>query len=415
MPADFIAPMRRHAQAVRSSQTEDAGTLVHGAIAVALATQGYGGAMEMIDEAIAIHPSSAHAHGHGSVIATWAGLSDKSIALSQQALRLSPFDPLSVMPLAGQEGAHVLLGDYPQGLAFAQRALGVYPNHTPSCLLSIVCLVRLGRLGETTAFARNFIAVFPSYRIIAQAPVLGRLIDELRLAGLPLPDVAAAHSPVAVAEACNHKRSTRHAGSKPQLEDGARASVTWSWICFQRWSTSSAKRAASQHSDTARSSFSAARQSSRALARWAAGSISLASALESRRSSTPMARRITLAISAFMSAASQSLAITRWLSAVDTEMPRRWRAALTASRLAPAAPQSHALTVAKSSAKARRTRFCARNSARNVAGPSTRASPGASDPGLSMSIQPARQDRVISRCPPARQGSARPLSRWAAT
>ena len=192
MPADFIAPMLRHALAVRSSQTEDAGTLAHGAIALALATKDYVGAMEMIDKAIAINPSSAHAHGHGSVIATWAGLSDKSIALSQQALRLSPFDPLSVMPLAGQAGAHVLRGDYPQGLAFAQRALGVYPNHTPSCLLTIVCLVRLGRLGEATAFARNFIAVFPSYRIIAQAPVLGMFVDELQLAGLPAQDAPGA-------------------------------------------------------------------------------------------------------------------------------------------------------------------------------------------------------------------------------
>ena len=76
---------------------------------MALATKDYVGAMEMIDKAITINPSSAHAHGHGSVIATWAGLSDKSIALSQQALGLSPFDPLSVMPLAGQAGA---LGRY---------------------------------------------------------------------------------------------------------------------------------------------------------------------------------------------------------------------------------------------------------------------------------------------------------------
>ncbi len=185
MPADFVAPMLLHAQAVRSLQTEDAGTLAHGAIALALATKDYGAAMEMIDRAIALNPSSAHAHGHGSVIATWAGLSDKSIALSQQALRLSPFDPLSVMPLAGQAGAHVLRGDYAQGLVFARRALAVYPNHTPSCLLTIVCLVRLGRLGEAMAFARDFSAVFPSYRIIAQAPVLGMFVDELRLAGLP--------------------------------------------------------------------------------------------------------------------------------------------------------------------------------------------------------------------------------------
>jgi len=194
IPADFIAPMLHHVQAVRSLQTEDAGTLAHAAIALALATKDYGVSLEMIDRGIALNPSSAHAHGHGSVICTWAGLADKSIVLSEQALRLSPFDPLSVMPLAGQAGAHLLKGDYSQGLAFARRALQVYPNHTPSCLLTIVCLMRLGQVQEAVASAKDFAAVFPSYRIFPSAPVLGMFVDELRAAGLPLNSPATASS-----------------------------------------------------------------------------------------------------------------------------------------------------------------------------------------------------------------------------
>ena len=90
------------------------------------------------------------------------------------------------MPLAGQAGAHLLKGDYFKGLAFARRALQVYPNHTPSRLLAIVCLMRLGQEQEAVAFARDFAAVFPPYRIIPNAPVLGMFVDELRAAGLPL-------------------------------------------------------------------------------------------------------------------------------------------------------------------------------------------------------------------------------------
>lgn len=185
MPADFLAVMLHHGRAVQSLQTDDAGTLAHAAIALALATRDYGAALDMIDRAIAMNPSSAHAHGHGSVICTWAGLSDKSIALSDQALRLSPFDPLRVMPLAGQAGAHLLKGDHANALAFARRALQVHPNHTPSCLISIVCLMRLDRKPQAVELARDFAALAPSYRVNPDAPVLGQFVDELRAAGLP--------------------------------------------------------------------------------------------------------------------------------------------------------------------------------------------------------------------------------------
>jgi adenylate cyclase len=185
MPADFLAAMLHHGRAVQSLRTEDASTLAHAAIALALATRDHGACLDMIDRAIAMNPSSVHAHGHGSVICTWAGLSDKSIALSEQALRLSPFDPLSVMPLAGQAGAHLLKQDYGKALTYAQRALQIYPNHTPSILITIVSLMRLKRQPEAAAVAADFIAVFPSYRIIPDAPVLGMFVDELRAAGLP--------------------------------------------------------------------------------------------------------------------------------------------------------------------------------------------------------------------------------------
>jgi adenylate cyclase len=186
MPANHLAAMLHHGRAVQSLQTEDAGTLAHAAIALALATRDYAASLAMIDRAIAMNPSSAHAHGHGSVVCTWAGLCDKSIALSEQALRLSPFDPLSVMPLAGQAGAHLLKADYAKGLAFAHRALQVYPNHTPSLLIIIVCMMRLQRQSEAVAVARDFATVFPAYRIIPDAPVLGLFVDELQAAGLPL-------------------------------------------------------------------------------------------------------------------------------------------------------------------------------------------------------------------------------------
>jgi len=184
MPEAYSEAMLRHGRAVQSLQTEDASTLAHAAIALALATRDYVGALEMIDRAIALNPNSAHAHGHGSVINTWAGNYDRSIELSGRALRLSPFDPLSVMPLAGQAGAHLMKGDYDNALGYARRALQIYPTHTPSFLISIVSLVRLGRKDEASAMGLQLLAASPSYRILPRAPVLEHFATELREAGL---------------------------------------------------------------------------------------------------------------------------------------------------------------------------------------------------------------------------------------
>lgn len=185
LPEPHKEAMLYHARAVQDLQTEDASTLAHAAIALALATRDYDAALAMIERAIAINISSAHAHGHGSVINTWAGNYDRSIELSDRALRLSPFDPLSVMPFAGQAGARLMKGEYETAVTYARNALQIYPNHSPSFLIMIASLVRLGRAGEAQAIAQRFMEISPSYRIIPNAPVLEHFVRELREAGLP--------------------------------------------------------------------------------------------------------------------------------------------------------------------------------------------------------------------------------------
>jgi TolB-like protein/class 3 adenylate cyclase/Tfp pilus assembly protein PilF len=184
LPEPYREAMLKHARAVQELQPEDASTLAHAAIALALGTRDYEASVEMIERAIAINPSSVHAHGHGSVINTWAGHYDRSIALSERALRLSPLDPLRVMPLAGQAGAWLMKGEYETALAFARRALQVYPTHTPSYLISIASLIRLDRVEEARRVAREFMALYPQYRILRKGPVLEHFCDELREAGL---------------------------------------------------------------------------------------------------------------------------------------------------------------------------------------------------------------------------------------
>lgn len=185
LPDPHKALMLRHARAVQVSRTDDASTLAHAAIAIALGERDFETALAMIDRAIAANPCSVHAYGHGSVINTWAGNYDRSIELSERALRLSPFDPMSVMPLAGQAGAWLMKGEYQNALNQARKALQIYPSHTPSFLIAIASLMRLGRTDEARDFGRRLLSASPGYRVIANAPVLEHFVHELREAGLP--------------------------------------------------------------------------------------------------------------------------------------------------------------------------------------------------------------------------------------
>jgi adenylate cyclase len=184
LPDPHRQKMLHHARAVQGTGTEDASTLAHAAIALALATRDYATALSMIDRAISFNPSSAHAFGHGSVICTWAGLYDRSIELSDTALRLSPFDPLGVMPLAGQAGARLMKDDYRGAVSYAERALQIYATHTPSFLIMIASLVRLGCLSEAKEIASRLMAVSPGYRILPNAPIFEFFTSELAAAGL---------------------------------------------------------------------------------------------------------------------------------------------------------------------------------------------------------------------------------------
>jgi adenylate cyclase len=185
LPDPYKDAMLEHVHHVLELQPEDATTLAHAAISLALSTSDYPSALAIIERAISINPSSAHAYGHGSVINTWAGNYDKSIEYSERAIRLSPFDPLSVMPLAGQAGARMMKGEYEEAINCARRALQVYPTHTPSFLITIVSLMRLGMTNDAQTTSLRFMALSPTYRIRPHVPVFKHFVTELKAAGLP--------------------------------------------------------------------------------------------------------------------------------------------------------------------------------------------------------------------------------------
>jgi tetratricopeptide (TPR) repeat protein len=188
LPKRYLDAALHHARKVQALQSEDASTLAHAAIALAMTTRDFPAALEMIAHALAVNPSSVHAHGHGAVINTFAGNYDQAILLAERALRLSPFEPLSVMPHAAIAGARLMTGDYEQAVVSARRGLQIYPTHLPSHLITIVSLVRLDRMVDARLAATRFTEVAPAYRINPRAPVFEHFVSELADAGLSTQD-----------------------------------------------------------------------------------------------------------------------------------------------------------------------------------------------------------------------------------
>jgi adenylate cyclase len=181
LPQSYRDNAVHHAQAVQRSQCEDASTLAHAAIAIAVGTRDYAAAIEMINRAIAINPSSVHAHGHGAVINLWAGNYETAIDLAERSLRLSPLDPLSVMPLGAMAGARHMIGDDEEAITIARRAVQIYPTHTPSHLITIASLMRLGRIHEVKVAIGNLKQVHPEIRLGERESFLGKAFTDLLL------------------------------------------------------------------------------------------------------------------------------------------------------------------------------------------------------------------------------------------
>lgn len=89
------------------------------------------------------------------------------------------------MAFAGKAGAYLMMGDYEAAVSSARKGLQIYPTHTPCFLISIASLMRLGRIENARELARQFMEVYPTYRIVRRWPVLEHFCDELQGAGLP--------------------------------------------------------------------------------------------------------------------------------------------------------------------------------------------------------------------------------------
>jgi tetratricopeptide (TPR) repeat protein len=183
----------RHARLAIAAGSDDATALaIAGLVIGFLDPRDYAAALDAFDRSLTLSPSSALALGFSAVIRAWRGESAIAIQQAEQALRLSPFDPLSNIRHMAIAIAHFVAGRFEEAAAAANRAAQAQPRFSPPYWMRAAALANLGRADEAKIVAQRLLEVQPQFTIasITSAPfanreILDALGNALRRVGLP--------------------------------------------------------------------------------------------------------------------------------------------------------------------------------------------------------------------------------------
>jgi TolB-like protein/Flp pilus assembly protein TadD len=153
-------------------------------------------ALAAIDRALALNPNSAQAWSARGWILGMQNQLIPAIEAQQQAMRLSPLDPLAFFFSSGLAFAHLAAGRYEEAIEWADRTLHEQPRLGVAMRLKLVCLAHLGRADDAREWLKHALALQPGLTIaawkasVAAATVfspelLALYTDGLRKAGVP--------------------------------------------------------------------------------------------------------------------------------------------------------------------------------------------------------------------------------------
>ncbi len=153
-------------------------------------------ALAAIDRALALNPNSALAWAARGWVLGMQNQLIRAIEAQQQAIRLSPLDPLAFLFTAGLTFAHLAAGRYEEAIEWADRTLHAQPRHLLTMRIKLVCLAHLGRTADAREWLNHVLALQPGLTIAAWkasyamtlvlSPELLALYTEgLRKAGVP--------------------------------------------------------------------------------------------------------------------------------------------------------------------------------------------------------------------------------------
>jgi adenylate cyclase len=144
-------------------------------------------AENVIDRALTLNPSSAHAWIARGVVSVVQDRPDQAIEALERAIRLSP---AFTSPLAM---AHFAAGRYEEAIQWADRALASQPDYRPALRIKAVCCAYLDRIEQARNWLGRVLEIEPGLtltRIKAlmlqfSPELMARYVEGLRKAGLP--------------------------------------------------------------------------------------------------------------------------------------------------------------------------------------------------------------------------------------
>ncbi|MDA9405317.1 transcriptional regulator [Bradyrhizobium sp. CCBAU 51745] len=181
-----------HAHAAIANGRDDATALALGGFALGLVAHDREAASRAFEVALALSPSCSLAYGFGSVVMATGGDADRGIEWGEQALRLSPFDPMSFGPLFAIAFGHFQRAEYEGAAEAARRCFQANPNWSYAHMLLAATHAKLGRVDAARAAAARVLELEPGYTISGMRAAAGfhpsiaePLAEALRVAGLP--------------------------------------------------------------------------------------------------------------------------------------------------------------------------------------------------------------------------------------
>ena len=181
----------RHAEKALAHGRDDAIALALGGFVMGVVARDRVLARQAFEAALELSPSCVLAYMLGSVVYALDGDASRAIEWGEEALRLSPRDPLAYSPLLSITFGHIVRGDDEAAFATAQKTMHANPTWTSSHILMAATQARLGRADGAKSSARRVIELQPDFTISGFCTMFGLapsvatpLSEGLRRAGL---------------------------------------------------------------------------------------------------------------------------------------------------------------------------------------------------------------------------------------
>lgn len=164
----------------------------HARLTLALLARGdHAGAREQAEQALAICPNLADAHGALGVVKAYAGEPREGLAALETCIRLDPRAPTLVNRLNQIVLAHYFCGDYAAAAAAAERAIRTFPDFPSPYRWLAAALGERGRVDEAKAVLDKAMALSPAewdFQVNNRPPWFrpadhARMLQSLRKAG----------------------------------------------------------------------------------------------------------------------------------------------------------------------------------------------------------------------------------------